>query len=111
MHALDLAVPADARTGQQLLGVDRCVIADVYGARAHIDTRGAGAPELVTKLNRAGVEAVEGGDPRSSVRKLCERLPAGSAALILGAGDIDLSKNDLHDELALRGRAQRGSLR
>jgi UDP-N-acetylmuramate--alanine ligase len=96
---------------ESLRAADRVVVADVYGARAHIDKHAAGAPELVARLNRAGVEAVEGGDPLSSVRKLCERLPAGGAALILGAGDIDLVKHDLHDELALRGRAQRGSRR
>ena len=45
------------------------------------------------------------------LKKLAERLPSGSAALILGAGDIDLAKDDLLEELALRGRAQRGARR
>ncbi len=96
---------------ESLRGADRVVVADVYGARAHIDQQAAGAPELVARLERAGVDAVAGGDPLSSVRKLCERLPAGGAALILGAGDIDMVKHDLIDELALRGRAARGSRR
>ena len=96
---------------EALRGADRVVVADVYGARAHIDSTSAGAPELVMRLNKAGVDAVLGGDPSSAMKKLCERLPAGGAALILGAGDIDLAKNDLLEELALRGPAPRGSVR
>jgi UDP-N-acetylmuramate--alanine ligase len=96
---------------ESLRAADRVVVADVYGARAHIDTRGAGAEELVSRLKRAGVDAVYGGSPKLSVKKLCERLPGASAALILGAGDIDLYKDDLLEELALRGPGARGSLR
>jgi UDP-N-acetylmuramate--alanine ligase len=96
---------------ESLRAADRVVVADVYGARAHIDSKTAGAPELVARLNRANVDACLGGDVAASVKKLCERLPAGGAALILGAGDIDLAKNDLLEELALRGPAARGSLR
>jgi len=94
-----------------LRGADRVVVADVYGARAHVDEQGAGAEDLVVRLKRAGVDAVQGGPPRESVRRLCERLPAGGAALILGAGDIDLAKHDLLEELALRGPGARGSVR
>lgn len=96
---------------ESLRAADRVVVADVYGARAHIDTRGAGAEELVLRLKRAGINAVHGGSPRASVKKLCERLPGASAALILGAGDIDLYKDDLLEELALRGPGTRGPLR
>ncbi|MDZ4772075.1 MAG: Mur ligase family protein [Planctomycetota bacterium] len=96
---------------EALRGADRVVVADVYGARAHIDSTSAGAPELVALLNRVGVEAVAGGAPASAITKLCERLPAGGAALVLGAGDIDMYKNDLLEELALRGPAARGSIR
>jgi UDP-N-acetylmuramate--alanine ligase len=96
---------------ESLRAADRVVVADVYGARAHIDTRGAGAEELVVRLKRAGIDAVHGGSPRASVKKLCERLPGASAALILGAGDIDLYKDDLLEELALRGPGARGPLR
>lgn len=92
---------------EALRGADRVVVADVYGARAHIDTTSAGAPELVALLSRAGVDAVAGGEPRDAITKLCERLPAGGAALVLGAGDIDLYKHDLLEELALRGPAAR----
>jgi UDP-N-acetylmuramate--alanine ligase len=94
-----------------LRAADRVVVTDVYGARAHIDKQGAGAEDLVSRLKRAGVDAVFGGSPRESVTKLCERLPSGSAAMILGAGDIDLSKNDLLEELALRGPGARGTRR
>ena len=96
---------------EALRGADRVVVTDVYGARAHIDVTSAGAPELVSRLKRAGVDAVEGGAPRTAILKLCERLPSGGAALILGAGDIDLSKNDLLEELALRGPAARTARR
>jgi UDP-N-acetylmuramate--alanine ligase len=96
---------------EALRGADRVVVAEVYGARAHIDSKSAGSAELVSLLNRVGVEAVEGGAPKSAMVKLCERLPAGGAALVLGAGDIDLYKNDLIEELALRGPAARGPVR
>ncbi len=92
---------------ESLRGADRVVVADVYGARAHIDTKAAGAEELVARLTRAGVAAECGGSPAASVKKLCAGLCGGSAALILGAGDIDLVKDDLLEELALRGLVQR----
>lgn len=92
---------------EALRGADRVVVADVYGARAHIDSQGAGSEELVARLVRAGVDARVGGDPRSSVRELARGAHAGGAALVLGAGDIDLSKEDLLGELALRGASGR----
>ncbi len=96
---------------ESLRGADRVVVADVYGARAHIDRMAAGAEDMVVRLKRAGVDAECGGDPSSSMKKLAERLPSGSAALILGAGDIDLAKDDLLEELALRSAPQRGARR
>ncbi len=96
---------------ESLRGSQRVVVADVYGARAHIDRFAAGAAELVTRLKRAGVEAELGGDPKSSMKKLAAGLIAGEAALILGAGDIDLAKNELLEELALRSAPQRGARR
>jgi UDP-N-acetylmuramate--alanine ligase len=96
---------------EALRGADRVVVADVYGARVHIDSKSAGSKELVQLLARAGVDAVEGGAPKAAIVKLCERLPAGGAALVLGAGDIDNHKNDLIEELALRGPAARGPVR
>ena len=81
---------------------DRVVVADVYGARLHIDTESAGSEELVTRLKRAHVEAVFGGDLSSSVSASLERLPAGSGLLVLGAGDVDGVRDELLNNLALR---------
>jgi UDP-N-acetylmuramate--alanine ligase len=92
---------------ESLRGADRVVVADVYGARAHIDTRAAGAEELVARLRRAGVDAVCGGPPVPSAKILCAGLCGQSAALILGAGDIDLVQHELLEELALRGPGRR----
>jgi UDP-N-acetylmuramate--alanine ligase len=94
-----------------LRGADRVVVADVYGARTHIDSQTAGSAELVARLARAGVDAVVGGPPGSSAEILCEGLCGQSAALILGAGDIDLIKDELLLELALRGPGGRGPRR
>jgi hypothetical protein len=65
----------------------------------------------VVRLKRAGIDAEFGGLPSASVKKLCERLPGGSAALILGAGDIDLHKDELLEKLAVRSPGARGPLR
>ena len=86
---------------------DRVVVADVYGARLHIDTESAGSEELVTRLKRAHVEAVFGGDLAGSVSAALERLPAGSGLLVLGAGDIDGVRDELLNRLALRCAALR----
>jgi UDP-N-acetylmuramate--alanine ligase len=96
---------------ESLRGADRVVVADVYGARAHIDTKAAGSEELVARLQRAGVDAAVGGTPSASVKILCAGLCGQSAALILGAGDIDLVRNELLEELALRGPGGRRPLR
>jgi UDP-N-acetylmuramate--alanine ligase len=92
---------------ESLRGVDRVIVADVYGARTSIDDVAAGSPELVTRLLRAGVDAVEGGPPAASSAVLAQGLPPESAALVLGAGDIDGIKDELLHDLALRG-APRG---
>lgn len=97
---------------ESLRAADRVVVADVYGARAHIDSVAmgepeAGAEELVARLRRAGVDAEFGGDAAASVKKLVAGLCGQSAALILGAGDIDLVQNDLLEELAVRGPGRR----
>jgi UDP-N-acetylmuramate--alanine ligase len=91
---------------------DRVVIADVYGARAHVDGQPqAGAPELVAGLSSARVPASLGGGLKESVRALCEHLPVDCAVLVLGAGDIVSVKDDLFAQLALCGPARRGSRR
>ncbi len=92
---------------ESLRGADRVLVADVYGARKHIDRDAAGAPELVERLVRAGVDARVAGDPSSAVRMLAQGLPSQCAVLVLGAGDIDLSRDELIDAVALRGSAAR----
>jgi len=91
-----------------LSGADRVVIADVYGARAPIDTEAAGAEELVRRLAAAGVDVTYGGPVREAARVLARDIGPGGAALVLGAGDVDGVKDDLERELALRGAAARG---
>ena len=88
---------------EALRGVDGVVIADVYGARAHIDDQGAGAEELVRRLRRAGVDATLGGSPQESTDRFVTTLPTRAAALVLGAGDIDGIQDELLSKLALRG--------
>jgi UDP-N-acetylmuramate-alanine ligase len=85
------------------------LVADVYGARKHIDRDAAGAPELVERLTRANVNAHAAGDPSAAVRMLARGLPSQCAALILGAGDIDLARDELLEAVALRGGAARAT--
>jgi UDP-N-acetylmuramate--alanine ligase len=86
-----------------LRGADRVVIADVYGARQHIDVyEGADAHALVARLTRARVDATLGGPPRDAGRMLVQGLPREAAAFVLGAGDIDEIRDDLLHQLALR---------
>ena len=87
---------------ESLRGADRVVVADVYGARAHIDRQAAGSEELVQGLLRARTPAVAGGDLHSSLAAILEDLPGGSALLVLGAGDVDTIRHELFEELALR---------
>ena len=77
---------------ESLRGADRVVVADVYGARRHIDRVTAGAFEIVQGLKLAGLDAVEGGDLAGATAAFTEGLQAAEerpAALVLGAGDID----------------------
>ena len=96
---------------ESLRGVERVVIADVYGARLHIDEVGAGAEELAGRLRLAGVEAVAGGDLEHSLKASLSRLPSQSTLLVLGAGDIDTIQNDLIEALSLRSPSVRGPVR
>lgn len=96
---------------ESLRGVERVVVADVYGARKHIDAVGAGAEELASRLRRAGVEAVAGGDLAGSLEATLQRLPTFSTLLVLGAGDIDSIRNDLLEALSLRRTAERRPVR
>ncbi|MCA9003060.1 MAG: hypothetical protein KDB61_14140, partial [Planctomycetes bacterium] len=72
-----------------LRGAARVVVADVYGARAHIDHTSAGADELVEALIHAGVPAVRGGDLLRSTETFAHGLKGVCGGLVLGAGDID----------------------
>jgi UDP-N-acetylmuramate--alanine ligase len=91
---------------ESLRAADRVVIADVYGARAHIDGENlAGAPELVAKLQALGRDAAAGGDKSQSVSELVAHLPNDCAVLVLGAGDIVQVKDELDTQLA-RSRAR-----
>lgn len=96
---------------ESLRGVERVVVADVYGARKHIDEVGAGAEELALRLRRAGVEALAGGDLAHSLEATLSRLPADSTLLVLGAGDIDSIQDDLLEALSLRSTAERRPVR
>ncbi|MEM9800292.1 MAG: Mur ligase domain-containing protein [Planctomycetota bacterium] len=88
---------------EALRGADRVVVADVYGARRHIDRiEGADAETLVTRLRRAGVDASVGGPPRDACAQFAGALARRSCALVLGAGDIDTVQGELIDAVAVR---------
>lgn len=88
---------------------DAVVVADVYGARAHIDGANlAGARELVEALQARGVDAREGGACGAAAALFARALPRPCAALVLGAGDVVEVKHALLQELALRGAGAGG---
>lgn len=88
---------------EALRQADHVTVADVYGARAHIDgERHAGAPELVLALKRRGVAAELGGPPAEAVRVFARHVDEPVAAFVLGAGDIDRQREALLAELASR---------
>lgn len=91
-----------------LRAADRVVVADVYGARKHIDgQRHAGSPELVTALRRRNVAAEEGRAPSRAVETFVRELTPGAVALVIGAGDIDDIRDELFESLALRSPTER----
>jgi UDP-N-acetylmuramate--alanine ligase len=92
-----------------LAAADRVVVADVYGARAHIDGVSAGAPELAQELRALGVEALAGGALAESVERFAEGLPPRCAAFVLGAGDIGGIRHELFGRLALSGARAGGA--
>lgn len=88
---------------ESLRGAARVVVADVYGARPHIDDECyAGSPELVTALKLRGVDALYGGSVQESVPHLVDGLPRRAAVLVFGAGDIEEAREELCDQLARR---------
>lgn len=87
---------------ESLTFADHVVVAEVYGARAHIDGEvSAGAEELVDQARALGVDAHTGGPLRTAVTRFVEALPSPAAALVLGAGDIGGIRDELLGELAL----------
>jgi len=92
---------------ESLRFADRVVVADVYGARTHIDGElAAGAPELVDELVARGVDAIAGGPLASSVERFAAGLPQRCAALVLGAGDIGGIRDELQRQVAVPGPAR-----
>jgi UDP-N-acetylmuramate--alanine ligase len=89
---------------ESLRFADRVVVADVYGARVHIDgEHQAGAHDVADGLLGAGVRAVAPGPLSAAIRCFVDGLPEDCAALVLGAGDVGSIKDELFDHLALRG--------
>jgi UDP-N-acetylmuramate--alanine ligase len=87
---------------ESLRGADRVVVADVYGARQSIDGRQAGAEDLAVGLRRAGLDASAGGGLKTALAELVRGIVDPAAVLVLGAGDIDSTHDDLLSQLALR---------
>ena len=89
---------------ESLCFADRVVVADVYGARAHVDgEHRAGAADLADGLVRSGVRAVAPGPLAKSIECFVDGLPESAAALVLGAGDVGMIRDELFRHLALRG--------
>ncbi len=79
------------------------VVADVYGARTHIDgANTATASDIAGGLSRCNVAAVAPGDKSSSARAFIAGLPDNAVGLVLGAGDIEDVKHELLAQLAVR---------
>ncbi len=88
---------------ESLRAADRVVVSDVYGARRPAQgDRCAGAPELVLALQKRHVSAVAGGSLDESVKQLVSGLPARATVFVLGAGDVEHVRDELHRLLALR---------
>lgn len=99
-----------AEFAASLAAADRVVVADVYGARTHIDEVSAGAPELAAGLRALGAEALAGGPLSASVEHFAAGLPPRCAAFVLGAGDIGGIRHELFGHLAVSG-ARAGAAR
>ncbi|MEM7307525.1 MAG: Mur ligase family protein [Planctomycetota bacterium] len=90
-----------------LRAADHVVVADVYGARAHVDgDRFAGAPELVDGLRSIHVDAASGGPLGSALARAAEALPQDgsgpSVLMVLGAGDIEHVREELLQRIEFR---------
>lgn len=92
---------------ESLVGVERVVVSEVYGARSTLPAGEGevfpnGAEELARRLARAGVDARAPGGLAASMDAVLDGLPGGSALLVLGAGDVDRIRGELTNRLALR---------
>jgi UDP-N-acetylmuramate--alanine ligase len=88
---------------ESLCFADRVVVADVYGARTHVDgEHTAGAADLADRLVKAGVRAVAPGPLAASIECFVDGLTDSAAALVLGAGDVGMIRDELFRRLALR---------
>lgn len=91
---------------ESLRFADHVVVTDVYGARVHIDGDvTANAADIADGLVAAGVPAVAPGDLAASLSGFVKALPDKCAALVLGAGDVGQTRDELFRQLALRGTA------
>lgn len=89
---------------ESLRFADRVVVAEVYGARTHVDgDQRAGAADLADGLVRSGVRAVAPGPLVDAIECFVDGLPESAAALVLGAGDVGMIRDELFRHLALRG--------
>lgn len=88
---------------ESLRAADAVCVADVYGARQHVEGElQAGASELVQALFARGVRAQAGGSLATCAERFVQWLPRPAAALVLGAGDIESIRDELLERLALR---------
>ena len=97
---------------ESLRFADTVVIADVYGARTHIDgTHSATAGDMASGLALRDIKALAPGDKSTSALAFANGLPDNSVGLILGAGDIEDVKHELLAHLAVRRTAPSGTRR
>ncbi|HUR27434.1 MAG TPA: Mur ligase family protein [Planctomycetota bacterium] len=88
---------------ESLRSAHRVVIADVYGARNHIDgANSATATDIANGLASCKVSAFAPGDKANSARVFAAGLPDNGVGLVLGAGDIEDVQDELLAHLALR---------
>ncbi|HTF89903.1 MAG TPA: UDP-N-acetylmuramate--L-alanine ligase, partial [Planctomycetota bacterium] len=88
---------------ESLRSAHAVVIADVYGARTHIDgANSATAGDVASGLARRNVAASAPGDKSTSARVFAAGMPDNAVGLVLGAGDIEDVKHELLAQLALR---------
>jgi UDP-N-acetylmuramate--alanine ligase len=89
-----------------LAAFDRAVVTDVYGARRpEAGEPSASAEDLVARATELGGRVELGGPPRAAARRFAAGMAEGAAGLVIGAGNIEEVRDDLHHELSLRAPA------